>query len=304
MAKTVVCSFSELDTYRQCALKHQLAYIERWQTEDAAESLVRGKLFHAVMEQHYLALQAKQRLSQAKTAQDIVDYEAFIATCGENIKKLLFDPETGEQHPLQENVEWMYRGYLDHYTNDSNWQIVAVERKFEEWLPTERGTRSSFRMKGTLDLVVRDLSAGGGLWIVDHKTCKTLPKQRDIDFDDQFAIYEWLMRKRGNNIRGVIYNAVRHNKLKTRELMPHERFKRHLTVRTQEELNTIAVEAYVQLRRAWREGIDRRPVPRTPDGDRCGWRCSFTEQCLAGRKGHDMRGMLINTGFVQNFERH
>lgn len=304
MASTKLVSYSELDSYRQCRLKHQLGYIERWQTEETAEALSRGKMFHAVLEQHYLAARAKQMLAAATEAQDLVEYNAFIEACGGRMKELLYDTEKGTQSNMQGLVEWMYLGYLDHYGVDPDWKIVAVEHRLEHWLPTEKGTRSSFKMKGTIDLIVRDMTAGGGLWIVDHKTCKNLPKGRETDLDDQFAIYEWLLRQRGNDIRGVIYNAVRTEKLKTRKMDAKERFKRIHTVRTATELETVAREAYIQLRQAWREGIDRRFVPRSPNGDTCRWKCNFTEQCLAGRKGADMRDMLARTGFVQNWERH
>lgn len=278
MAKTKVVSYSELDTYRQCRLKHQLAYVERWQPDDVAPALSRGKLFHKVMERHY---------------NNRPDAE---------IRGLLNDTQAGTQTDEQGLVEWIYDGYRDLYGTDPQWEIQGVELAVEEWLPTPKGTRSSFRMKGKVDLLVRDNSTGGGLWVVDHKTCRNLPKSdKDIDLDDQMAIYVKLLRMGGLDVRGAIMNFCRTQKL-VRPMDPEERFKRMYTARTDVELDNIIREVYDTFREAYRprEG----DPPRSPNPDTCRWRCPFTEACLAGRKGGDTRGILSETGYHQDFTRH
>jgi predicted RecB family nuclease len=290
----IVCSYSELDSYRQCQLKHRIGYFERWRVaETTSPALNRGKLFHSVIEEHYLM----QRLAQRGELT-----EARFTEGKQKIIELLHD-ENGNQDEHQERVQWMYDGYLEHYGVDPNWKVIAVEHKLEEFLPTDKGGTSRIKLKGTIDLIVKDREMGG-LWIVDHKTCKNLPKGRETDLDDQFGIYQWLLRKRGNDIRGIIYNAVRTEKLKTRDMDSDERFKRIITVRTDRELDSIAVEAYQHLRRAWTDGLAGTPAPRSPNGDTCRWRCDYTEVCLAGRKGTDMRAMLSGMGFQQDFDRH
>jgi hypothetical protein len=326
-----------LDSLRQCRFKHRLGYVERWRPEEEAETLSRGRMFHRVMEEHYLMVRAQQR---GETDRVVCVYcgEEFDgpveAKCSrfeekskkqheflpvvdariQRIKDLLCDPETGETTEMQGLVRWMYDGYLHHYGVDADWQVVKVEHRVEEWMPTDKGTRSSFKMKGTIDLIVRDMSAGGGLWIVDHKTCKNLPKGREHDLDDQFAIYQWLLRQRGNDIRGIIYNSVRTERLKTREMEPSERFKRQMTVRSETELNTVVGEAYehfvigyrgVQQAASGEAPTELPPIPpRNPDPDRCRWRCPFTEPCLASRKGKSHQLLLPEMGYRQDFDRH
>jgi hypothetical protein len=220
------------------------------------------------------------------------------------VRSLLADEYTGEQTETQEIVEWMAKGYQAHYGVDEDWEIVEVEQKVEEWLPTLTGGRSSFRLKGTLDIVVRDRSAGNGLWIVDYKTGKNLPKDKEIALDDQFALYQWLKMRQGMDIRGIIYQAVRTERLKTREMAPDERFKRIYTTRTQTELDTIVEEAYRQFRDAYKPRHDGRDAPRSPNNEWCRWRCSFTEPCLAARRGADLRQSLEDHGFVIDLTRH
>lgn len=305
---TKTVSFSELDSYRQCRLKHHLSYRERWQPEDESPALSRGKLFHAVMEEHYKALKNKKGIKGALNAI--------------NDANLLYDPKSGQSTEEQELVNWIYEGYVQNYGIDDDWKIIDTEFKIEAWLPTAKGTRSTFKLKGTIDLLVQDMSSGGGLWVVDHKTCRNLPKSRDIDLDDQMALYIYLLRRKGLDVRGAIYNACRSQKLKTREMGMDERFSRILSVRTDVELENIAAEVLETFREAYRprrpdkrekqlttmnsgnEQINENLPPRSPDPDRCGWRCPFTEACLMGRKGTDIRKVLGETGYVQNFERH
>jgi RecB family exonuclease len=305
-------SNSEVDTYRQCRLKHQLSYIERWRTDDEVEALARGTLFHLVMERHYGVLRGWRK----DPVPDMTLGEAAWLT----VSPLLYD-DKGHQTDRQELVEWIYRGYVDYYGQDEDWEIVAVEVPLDFELPNPNGGPSEFRLAGTADLVVRDRSAGGGLWIVDHKTCKDLPK-KDFDLEDQTAVYSYLLKRAGYDIRGAIYNHCRTYKLKTRMMDFDERFKRSITVRGEQELETCAQEVYELMEEAY-DGHDRRAAraehsftdgeginvvhqlydaPRSPDGERCGWKCGYTEACIAGRKmGPDRtRQFLLDTGFTMH----
>jgi RecB family exonuclease len=287
MARTREVSYSELDAYRQCRLKHELAYKERWRPAEESPALSRGRLFHEVLELHYRTLKETRSLEQSIAA---------VEGSG-----LLYDLMTGNETEQQELVAWVYNGYTERYRDDNEWEILEVETKVNTMLPNHKGNPSSFRFKGTVDLLVRDNSAGGGLWIVDHKTCSNLPKGKDLDLDDQMGLYTYLLRRQGLDIRGAIYSACRTKKLK-RDMTMEERFKRYITVRGEVELKNIALEAYDTFREAYkpREGA----TPRSPDSERCGWRCPFTEPCLGGRKGLSIEEMLVDHDFVQDFTRH
>lgn len=291
---THVVSFSELSSIRQCRLQAHLSYRERWRTETVSAALSRGKLFHAVMEARNRAKCATLSGDGEKRAVDPYD--------------VLKEAEGSYDEDVIETVTWMLEGYEEQWGEDSQWDILAVEEKVEDWLRLPSGRRSQFKLKGFVDLLVRDRSAGGGLWVVDYKTCRELPKRKALDFDDQFGIYIWLLRKKGLDVRGCIYSAVRTNKLK-RSMTLDERFCTEYTVRTDRELEVMAGEALETFRSAYGVGVrgqvggDKLP-PRSPDPDRCGWRCPFTESCLMSRKGRDIRELLAETGFTQSYERH
>lgn len=294
MSTTHVVSYSELDSIRQCRLKAHLAYKERWQPEVISVPLARGKLFHSVLEAHYRS--KASTLVGGGGEQTVSPWEVLKAA----------EDETDED--ILETVQWIYEGYLDCYGDDDQWEVLSVEQRVEEWLLLPSGRRSTFKLKGFVDLLVRDHSTGGGLWVVDHKTCRELPKQRALDFDDQMGIYTLLLRRQGLDIRGVIYNACRSYKLK-RAMGLEERFSRSLTTRTDRELETMAVEALTTFRSAY--GVGQRGLnlggqlpPRSPNPDTCGWRCPYTEACLMSRKGRDIRELLAETDYTQQTTRH
>jgi hypothetical protein len=140
-------------------------------------------------------------------------------------------------------------------------------------------------------------------YVVTHNTCRELPKQKALDFDDQFGLYIWLLRKQGLDVRGCIYNACRTNRLK-RDMTLDERFRREYTVRTDTELETMAAEALATFQNAYRGTKTDTLPPRSPDPDRCGWRCPFSEPCLMSRKGRDIHELLKEMDYVQSQVRH
>jgi RecB family exonuclease len=278
---TRLVSYSELDAYRQCRHKHQLAYKERWKPSEQAPALARGTLFHEVMEAHYRELKA-----------------GGLGLAGPSPVLAALDVLARTDNVDAELVEWIYRGYIEQYGFDQDWEIIDVERKIEAWLPTDRGTRSRVKLKGKIDLIIR---VKGELWVVDHKTCWNLPKGRETDLDDQMALYIYLIRREGVPVRGAIMNYCRTQKLKTRDMAPDERWARVLTFRPDRELETIAREARELMAEAWRR---KGEAPRSPNPDTCRRRCPYLEACLHGRKGGDERGFLSDGGYVQSLERH
>jgi RecB family exonuclease len=284
-----VISYSELDTYRQCPYKHQLAYSERWVAPGDAPALDRGKRTHAALEFFY---QNPMRTTLPQEAMNSALLDAGI-----------IDENSGE--PVDDTadlVKWMLEGYVQMWGGDNAWHIEAVEHPVEIKLP---GT--AIRIKGKIDLLLTDEK--GRLWLVDHKTGATLPKDKDLDLDVQFGIYAWALRKLGRPVYGMIYNSIRTQRNKG-EMQLSDRFSRTLLVRTDAELEQIALDASMDAREAYKalalakkNGTDR---PRHFNTDTCRWRCPYTEACLHGAKAlrGGTRGYLAEIGFVQNFERH
>lgn len=300
--KPVIVSYSELDAFRQCNHKHLLGYKERWTAPSTSPALAKGTLWHLVLEDHYKLLMAWQRAGRPRA----IDIDGALMPVElalmQRMNFHVFDEGGNYAHPeYGPLIEWMYQGYIEKYGLDSKWQILAVEHGPVVPLPTERGTRSMFRLKLKIDLVVKDLSmTHPKIWIVDHKSGKDLPTEKMLDIDDQFGLYTWAMRQLGKPVFGSIHNAARTQRNKS-PMALEDRMMRTMLSRTDRELDRIAIEAYQTAREAYGP---LNKGQRAPDSDRCRWRCDFTEPCLHGRKGLDEKQFLIDLGFTQQFERH
>lgn len=294
-----IVSFSEIDCFRQCPHKHELAYKQRWQSPSIGPALSRGILWHAVMEAHYRYI---MELQQQHHGEWTKHFDAGLLLA-ERINPMLHN-DIGGQTEDQQLVEWMYEGYVAHYGLDPEWRILGVEHAAVVTLPTPRGTPSQKKLKIKIDLIVRDSQKR--LWIVDHKSGKNLPKDKELDIDDQFGLYTWGMRKLGQDVFGSLHNAARTHRNKDQVAHPQpleERHSRTRLVRTPTELDTLAIEAYRTASRAY--AIKPGEAERAPNSDTCRWRCDFTEPCLASRKGIIPEDeMLTDMGFVQDFTRH
>lgn len=300
-----VVSYSELDTYRQCPLKHFLAYNQRWtkpKTEDSP--LSKGTAWHALMEDHYRLLQSHQVTYGFPLQQDA--QERFVVEAREFAVKMgHFGGAVREQTELQSLLEWMYDGYLVKYGADPEWQVLAVEVKLQDFLPN-----TGILLKGRLDLVVRDLR--GKVWVVDHKSGANLPTMFDLQLDDQFGLYSWLFRERGVPVQGSIHNAAR----TTRNLADHpdydgkskpqtleQRMLRSALNRSDTELTNIALDA-ASVARLLHPTEGETPLYSSPDPRQCSWKCDFSEVHLLARTGRSLPDVLPEYGFEQDFTRH
>jgi RecB family exonuclease len=300
-----VLSYSEIDTFRQCPLKHQWSYVERWRRPvDENGALAKGSLWHLVMETHYQVLQNHDRNTPESC-------EAALDESRQAVSTLLVDTKNGQQSDTQALVQWMFEGYVAHWGADPDWDIVGIEQAFRINLPDPQGQPSPYDIKGKMDLVVRDRKTGH-LWVVDHKSGANLPSQMDLEIDDQFGLYSWAMKQEGTPVLGAIHNAAR----TTRNLadfpdysgksQPQTLDQRHLRTflnRSEAELTSIALDAWAVAANAYPTG-EARPLYSAPDPRQCGWKCDFKEVHLLARKGRSPQVALEEMGFAQDFTRH
>lgn len=300
----VVVSYSELDTFRQCPFKHDLAYNQRWtKTQEQDSALNKGKLWHLVLEAHYQVIQAAQhvlgrRIHKAEEADVLED-------CWRAVVPLIANPDTGEQTEVQGLIEWMYRGHVAKYGADLDWLIVGVEHSAEVPLPAVTGRKSNrYYLKIKIDLVVRDRE--GRLLVIDHKSCANLPNDKQLDIDDQFGLYTAGMRALGHPIFSAVHSAARTQRNKGdvdgSNPQPLEgRFKRSVMYRTETELDALMMDAAATARASRATGQN---LYSSPDTDRCRWRCDFLDAHLMARKGIPIHTVLRDQGFVVNKDRH
>jgi hypothetical protein len=279
----ITVTYSEMDSFRQCPLKHKLSYIEGWRkTPMPGSPLTRGSLWHNVMEVHYTWLQRNPNA-------DLEEIRAFVR------KHLLLN--VAEPDVDQVLVDWMYDGYIENYGRDIDWEIVEVEKAYRVRLGPPS---SQFRLAMKIDLLVRDRRTKQ-LWLVDHKSAKDFTRQTEIDIDDQFGLYSWGLRQMGIDVMGTIRSDARTQRNKTKPMTMDNRFRRVPTFRTKVELARIAADAYDCARSAYSA---HRVVYSSPAPDRCTWRCDYLQPHLLMRKGIDLETSLPDYGYARSNVKH
>lgn len=309
-----IISYSEMDTFRQCPLKHQLSYKERWKKPfKIGTPLSRGSLWHHIMEVHYSVIMkhypnGKNRIPTKQIP--IVLEEAWVA-----VREYLFNEVTGAQDEDQVIITWMYKGYVEKWGVDNDWQIIAIEYPFEVILDDLDGNPSNFALKGKIDILALDRRLGG-FWIWDHKSGADLPTAMALEIDDQFGGYSWAMQQKlGYNIRGSLHNAARTKmnkgdepgailngnvKMQTLE----QRFSRTPLNRSEVEQLNLARDFYAAAINAYPPEDKRLPIYSSPDPRQCSWKCDFKEQHLLARGGREIHEVLKEYRFTQDFTRH
>lgn len=304
-----VVSYSELDTFRQCPLKHNLGYQQRWTKPAAAGgALAKGTLWHAVLEEHHKVLMASQYNGKPKTAEQRAKIAKVVAR---RVRPLLAD-EDGNQSDTQELIAWMFEGYLEQWATDDNWKILGVEHQIVVNLPDEEGKPSLYDLKVKIDLLIQDMTLGS-IWVVDNKSCANLPHDLEMELDDQFGLYVWAMKRAGRQVQGALHSAAR----TTRNAADHPRyegkskpqplagrFKRTLLTRTPTELTNIALDAFRAAQAAYPPPGMVRSLYSSPDVRQCGWKCDFKTAHLMMRTGGKTNQTLLDLGFRVDRTRH
>ena len=287
-----VVTYSEMDAYRQCPLKHQWGYKDGWSKEAVEGSaLSRGSLWHEVLEVHYKTIQ-KYR-GQVPT-DDLLDL------CRYNVAPLMFD-EAGRQSEQQELITWMYNGHVEMWEDDPDVEILAVEvpgRVRVRNPDTGKPTRFFYQFK--IDLIVR---VNGVIYLWDHKSAADFTRENEMDIDDQFGLYTAFLRQVGIPIFGTIKSEARTRRLKTKEAPLTDRFRRTHTYRSDVELVNIQRDLLATASAAYLNRPDTR-LHSSPDPRQCSWKCDFMGVHLATRKGMPLAETMRDYGLHQRDEKH
>lgn len=301
MAEPIIVSYSELDTFRQCPLKHAILYGQRWTKPAKPDSaLAKGSLFHLVMETHYRVIKDVQDKNGGKIPATKV--KTTLTRARQAVAPLLRNTQTGEQTDVQVLIEWMYQGYVEKYGIDEDWRILGVEHQIITPLPDERGRASRYHLKAKMDLVVQVRSLMVNV-VVDHKSGANLPSQMDLEIDDQFGLYTWAMRQVKRKVAMSLHSASRTQRNKS--FMPLDtRFSRTYLNRSEAELNNLALDAYRVAYAAHPPKSQQRPPYSSPDPRQCGWKCDLKEPHLLMRQGRPMQQVLVEYGYKIDRTRH
>ncbi|UJQ86212.1 Cas4 family exonuclease [Gordonia phage GiKK] len=174
---------SLIKSFKGCQQATKYKHVERIGPKlNTAQPLTRGTWFHEMLEAYYLG----------KSVTDV--HKREIAKYGK-----LTDEEKDALGDLPRDMARLFKGYRWHYRDDKSWTVHDAEIKLEADLP------SGLQAQGKADMIVEDEY---GLWLVDHKTHKSLPRTEYRLLDFQSKLYIWMARKCGIPVLGFIWNYI------------------------------------------------------------------------------------------------
>lgn len=186
---------SSLKTWRRCHKAYDYKYIQRLQKRRTPNALIRGTIVHAMIE--------------AKAKGDD-PWEVFDKYIEENHKVFM---EEEEYFGIEEMISDIMEGYFAYYKNDDvkpypikkDGETKWAEHAFSVPLVPEEG----IYFGGVIDMIVQD--AKKRIWLMDHKTHKTLPKGDIAYLNPQSNLYSWAMSQLDYlpTPDGMIWNYIR-----------------------------------------------------------------------------------------------
>ncbi|WNO27830.1 Cas4 exonuclease [Microbacterium phage Huwbert] len=177
-----IITHSMLKTFRRCEMCSYFKYILRLKPKLLKKPLKRGTWVHTLLE------------AQGNGEDWRALHKKFSAEFDQ-----MFDEEKDYYGDMPTEIGRIMESYAWHYANDP-WKYVANEFTLEAEFPD--GTL----YRGKVDALIENEY---GLWLVDHKTHRSLP---DLQFrlrDSQSALYLWAARENGLNVQGFIWNYLR-----------------------------------------------------------------------------------------------
>lgn len=177
-----ISTHSMLKTFRRCPKQAEFKYVHRLKPRILGKPLSRGKWMHELLEIHHGGGDWRAH------------HEKLCAKFDQ-----MFDEEKDYYGDMPTEIRRIMESYIWHYKNDP-WKFVKVEEQIEAELPD--GTI----YRGKVDAIIENQF---GLWLVDHKTHKTLPDHTFRLLDAQSALYLWAAQQSGIPVLGFIWNYIR-----------------------------------------------------------------------------------------------
>lgn len=179
---TTALSNSKVKTFLRCPKKFEYRYVENLQPRRKELPLERGTWIHECLEAYYKGK----------------DWKKTHAKLTKQFRQLFEEEREMLGNDLPQECERIVKSYLNHW-DDSDWKIIAVELEYNIKI---RGRQ----YKGKIDLVIKD---NLGVWVIDHKTNKTMPKEATPIMDPQMTLYAAVLEKKGLKCAGTIHNHIR-----------------------------------------------------------------------------------------------
>lgn len=177
-----VVTHSALKTFRRCPKQYDYKYVQRLAPKRVSKPLERGTWMHKLLEEHHSG--RDWRIAHNDLTRKFAE---------------LLDEEKDYYGDLPAELATLMESYCWYYEDDP-WKVVETEFTIETELP------NGVIYRGRVDCIIEDQY---GLWIVDHKTHKSLPDLTFRLLDGQSALYLWAAIRSKIQVQGFKWNYLR-----------------------------------------------------------------------------------------------
>lgn len=178
-------SQSKVKLFRRCHRAYHYKYILKLIKRLKAHPLLMGIVIHEAIE---LMLQGKSWKKPLRNAEKEIDK--------------MFDEEAIDYQDLVSTSKGMIQGYEEMYEEDG---LTPIEVELHIQVPLI----DNIVLQGKVDSLQEE-EGNGRLWQVEHKTCKSIPDEKNRMSDIQTLIYHWALPRIGMQAPiGVIWDYLR-----------------------------------------------------------------------------------------------
>lgn len=190
-----VTRYSEVKAFRRCPKLHDYAYRQNLQRIRPAAAPHRGTIFHEL-------LNARARIAMGER---VTKPLSILAEYEKKHRSLFAEERELYGENFITDIRRVYEGYERQWASDG-WTYEYSEQEIETSL-VNSGDPVNYH--GTLDKIVS--TRDGRLWLVDHKTHKSIPTEEQRFQDYQMLLYAWAWNREHAEepIDGIIWDYIR-----------------------------------------------------------------------------------------------
>lgn len=188
---------SRLRTFRDCARKHHLSYVEGYKPVQTPDALRFGQLIHSALELYWLAIQTGG--SELSAIYETIDRNAADP----------FDAVRASE---------MMAGYVArHFADDMrDYEVLGVEQEFRAPLlnPETWAASKTWELAGKIDAIIRQRSDGRVLVLESKTTSEAIESDADnywskLSIDGQISQYVIGAEALGHKVDMIEYDVLR-----------------------------------------------------------------------------------------------
>jgi len=172
-------SHSRLSCFEQCQLKYKLSYIDKIEAkvEDTIEAFL-GTIVHETLEELYRDLQNQKE----NTLEELIKiYENQWEKSWDDSIQIIKKKYTAEQY--KNKGKKFIKDYYNRYKPFTQDKTIGLEER----IIIDLDESGNYKLQGYIDRLVE--TEDDHYEIHDYKTSARLPKQKDLDYDRQLALY-------------------------------------------------------------------------------------------------------------------